>query len=181
MIYGERIRLRADERVDIPCFVQWLNDPEVVENLSFFLPLSQAVEEQWFDAMLKLPPEQQPLAIEVKSGESWKLAGNCGWMNFDWPVRSAEVGLFLGDKSCWDHGYGTEVMRVLLRHGFETLNLNRVFLRVHEANARAIHVYEKVGFQHEGRLRQAVYRKGLYQDMLVMSVLRVEWVKTDSR
>jgi RimJ/RimL family protein N-acetyltransferase len=181
MIYGERIRLRADERADIPFFVQWLNDPEVIEHLSFFLPLSQAVEEGWFDAMLKLPPEQQSLAIEVKSGESWKLVGNCGWMNFDWRARSAEVGLFLGDKSCWDQGYGTEVMRLLLQQGFETLNLNRVFLRVDETNARAIHVYERVGFQHEGRLRQAVYRNGLYQDTLIMSVLRVEWVKTDSR
>jgi diamine N-acetyltransferase len=181
MIYGERIRLRADERADIPTFVQWLNDPEVIEHLSFFLPLSQAVEEQWFEAMLKLPPEQQPLAIEVRSGEAWKLVGNCGWMDVDKRIRSAEVGLFIGDRSCWDQGYGTEVMRLLLKHGFETLNLNRVFLRVNETNLRAIHVYEKVGFQHEGRLRQAVYRHGLYQDMLIMSVLRAEWVRPDHR
>ena len=29
MIYGERIRLRRDERTDLPKFVEWLNDPEV--------------------------------------------------------------------------------------------------------------------------------------------------------
>lgn len=181
MINGERVRLRADERTDLPFFVQWLNDPEVAEHLSFFLPLSQAVEEQWFEAMLKLPREQQPLAIEAHSGEGWKLIGNCGWMDFDWRSRSAEVGLFIGDKTCWDKGYGTEVMRLLLRHGFETLNLNRVFLRVRETNLRGIHVYEKVGFHHEGRLRQAVYQHGLYQDMLIMSVLRPEWEMMDHR
>ena len=181
MITGERVRLRADERADVPWFVQWLNDPEVTEHLSFFLPLSQAVEERWFEDMLKLPREQQPLAIEARCAEGWKLIGNCGWMNFDWPSRSAEVGLFIGDKTCWDQGFGTEVMRLLLKHGFETLNLNRVFLRVHETNLRGIHVYEKVGFQHEGRLRQAVYQHGRYQDMLIMSVLSPEWVKMDHR
>ena len=74
------------------------------------------------------------------------------------------MGLFIGDKSCWNKGYGTEVMRLLLRSGFETLNLNRIFLRVDEANKGGIRAYEKAGFVHEGRLRQAVFRDGEYRD-----------------
>jgi diamine N-acetyltransferase len=193
MIYGEKIRLRADERSDIPSFVQWLNDPEVREHLSMYLPVSLAGEEQWFENMLKHPAEEQPLAIEVREAvpaagiipaevkDSWKLIGNCGFMDIDWRVRSAEAGLLIGDKGCWGKGYGTEVMRLLLRHGFETLNLNRIFLRVDETNRRGIHVYEKVGFVHEGRFRQAVYLSGNYQDLLVMSVLRPEWDKRTKR
>jgi len=64
---------------------------------------------------------------------------------------------------------------LLLRHGFLTLNLNRVFLRVFETNPRAIRSYEKAGFIHEGRLRQAEFRDGQYVDILLMSVLRSEW------
>jgi RimJ/RimL family protein N-acetyltransferase len=66
-------------------------------------------------------------------------------------------------------------MDLLLRHGFCTLNLNRIFLRVFAENKRAIRTYEKVGFVHEGRLRQAVYKNGAYSDILYMSVLREEW------
>jgi RimJ/RimL family protein N-acetyltransferase len=66
-------------------------------------------------------------------------------------------------------------MRLLLKHGFETLNLHRIFLRVYETNPRAIRTYEKVGFVHEGRMRQALYRQGQYHDILLMSVLRPEW------
>jgi len=187
MIYGEKVRLRADERSDIPLFVQWLNDPEVREHLSMYLPVSLAGEELWFEKALKHPADEQPLAIEVREAlpaagiipadgkDGWKLIGNCGFMDIDRRVRSAEIGLFIGDKSSWGKGYGTEVMRLLLRHGFETLNLNRIFLRVDETNPRGVHVYEKVGFVQEGRSRQAVYLHGKYQDLLVMSILRAEW------
>jgi RimJ/RimL family protein N-acetyltransferase len=66
-------------------------------------------------------------------------------------------------------------MRLLLRVGFETLNLNRIFLQVDAENKGAIRAYEKAGFVHEGRWRQADYREGRYHDDLFMSVLRSEW------
>jgi diamine N-acetyltransferase len=179
MIYGDRIRLRADERADIPHFVEWINDPDVRQGISMYRPLSQAMEEQWFENMLKLPPDEQPFGIDVHTEDGgWKLIGNCGFMDFDWRCRSAEVGIFIGDKTYWDRGYGTEVMRLLLKHGFESLNLNRIFLRVFATNLRAIRCYEKAGFVAEGRLREANYQHGQYIDFIVMSVLRSEYSGT---
>lgn len=181
MIQGERIRLRRDERADISKFVGWLNDPEVRRYLSLNMPISMASEEQWFENMLKLPAPEQPFAIEIRKTstenetDTWEMIGNCGFMDIDHTARSAEVGLFIGDKSCWNKGYGTEVMRLLLHFGFETLNLNRIFLHVDEDNKGGIRAYEKAGFVDEGRLRQAVYRDGQYLDLLIMSVIRSEW------
>lgn len=175
MIYGDRIRLRRDERSDLPKFVEWLNDPEVRRFITMNLPISQANEDGWFENMLKRPVEEQSFAIEICDGDSWRLVGNCGFFNIDWRARSSEVGLFIGDKSCWNQGYGTEVMRLLLRVGFGTLNLNRVFLCVDAANKGGIRAYEKAGFVHEGCFRQGAYRDGQYEDMLFMSVLRSEW------
>ncbi len=176
MIYAERIRLRRDERTDIPRFVEWLNDPEVTRFLGLMhLPFSTVNEEQWFENMLKNRPEEQPFAIEIKDGDGWRLVGNCGFFDIHWAARSAEVGLFIGDKSCWNKGYGTEVMRLLLSVGFGTLNLNRIFLHVDEGNKGGIRAYEKAGFVHEGRLRQGTFQGGEYQDVLLMSVLRSEW------
>jgi len=176
MLYGKRIRLRGNERSDLPKFVEWLNDPDVRRTLSMSMPISQAAEEQWFENMLKRPSEEQSLGIEIKDGDGWRLIGNCGIFDINWRARSAEVGLFIGDKSCWNKGYGTEVMRLLLRHGFETLNLNRIFLRVDAANLGGIRAYEKAGFVHEGRFRQGTFQGGEYRDMLFLSVLRSEWI-----
>jgi RimJ/RimL family protein N-acetyltransferase len=68
-------------------------------------------------------------------------------------------------------------MRLMLQHGFDTLNLNRIFLRVYSNNLRAIRCYEKAGFVQEGCMRQAHYQDGNYLDILLMSVLHSEWVK----
>ena len=175
MIYGDRIRLRGVEREDIPLFVGWLNDPEVIENLMMRLPISTADEIRWFEKLADLAPEEKPLAIGIQAGDGWRLVGNSGFHNIQWSNRSAEIGLFIGDKSIWNHGYGTAAVRLLLKHGFETLNLNRIYLHVYEPNKRAIRAYEKAGFVLEGRLRQARYKNGQYQDEFIMSVLRSEW------
>jgi RimJ/RimL family protein N-acetyltransferase len=175
IIYGERVRLRSAERSDLEKFIEWINDPEVTKGLVLFLPMSSVDEEKWFEGVMQRPQEEKPLVIDMKDGANWHLIGNSSFMRFDWVARSAEVGIMIGDKTVWDQGYGTEVMTLLLRHGFATLNLNRVYLRVYAENKRAIRTYEKAGFVHEGRMRQAVYKHGAYSDVLFMSVLREEW------
>ena len=175
IIYGERVRLRAVERTDLPKFYEWVNDPEVTLGLGMYLPMSNADEEKWFEGAQAGDANEKPLAVEVRDGDAWKLIGSCGVFGIDWVSRSAELGILLGDKSIWNKGYGTEVMRLLLRHGFETLNLNRQFLRVYAANARAFRAYVKAGFVEEGRMREGVFKNGRYDDIIVMSVLRSEW------
>ena len=175
MIYGDGIRLRAPEQSDLDDFVRWLNDPEVIAGLQQYTPLSFKEEENWLENMLKNHPAEHPMVIEIEQEGQWRAVGNCGVHQIDWRIRSAELGIFIGDKSRWNQGIGTHVMKLLLKHGFETLNLNRIALEVYDSNPRAIRTYEKAGFVLEGRKRQAVYRHGKYSDVLVMSVLRSEW------
>ena len=164
------------ERSDLPKFQEWLNDPETTEGLSHFLPVSMADEESWFDQMMRSDAEQRPLAIEIQDGKAWQLAGNDGLFHLEWTNRSAEFGIFIGDKSRWDKS-GTEVLQLVLQHAFDTLNLNRVYLRVFATNARAKHSYEKAGAVPEGRMRQAIFRHGQYIDVHTMSTLRSGWRK----
>jgi RimJ/RimL family protein N-acetyltransferase len=175
MIYGERVRLRHVERDDLPQFVEWLNDPDVTQGLSIRIPLSMDEEESWYEQVLRSPNEERPLCIEVKLEEGWQLIGNSGFFTIDWRNRNAEFGIFIGDKAYWNQGYGTEVVRLILQHGFSTLNLHRVFLRVIADNQRAIRVYEKIGFVHEGRQRQAEYHDGDFHDVIFMGMLRPDW------
>ena len=175
MIYGKRIRLRGVERTDIPKSFEWINDPEVNEGLAVYLPMSLRDEEQWFERISQREQEEKPMVIEIREGAGWKLVGNCRVFNIEWTPRSAELGIMIGEKSIWNQGYGTETMQLLLQHGFETLNLNRIYLRVYSTNPRAIRAYEKAGFVMEGTLRQAVYKHGKYADVHIMSVLSSEW------
>jgi RimJ/RimL family protein N-acetyltransferase len=176
MIYGNRIRLRAIQRNDLPLFVNWLNDPETIKGLSLFRPISIEDEETWFENLCKGSLDERPFVIDVRAKEnSWTSIGNLGFSRIDWRVRSAEFGICIGEKSYWNQGYGSEAVHLLLEYGFKTLNLNRIFLRVFATNPRAIRSYEKVGFILEGNLRQAYFDDGKYIDVLIMSVLNSEF------
>ena len=178
MILGESIRLRPVEKEDLPRFVKWFADPEVRAHLALYMPLSQAQEEQWF-ARNQTAGDLQAWAIDAQTPDrtlgSWIHLGSCGYHSLDWRNRSGEVGIAIGLREYWGRGYGTDAMRTLIGWGFDTLNLNRIHLRVFSDNARAIRCYEKVGFQTEGRLRQDNFHNGAYRDTLIMAILREEW------
>jgi RimJ/RimL family protein N-acetyltransferase len=179
MIYGKRIRLRAIERTDLPKFVGWLNEPEVIENLEIHTPLSLAQEEDWFNKNLSLPGDEQVLAIDVKERSMYQMIGTLAFVKINLFDRSGEVGIAIGNKSYWNKGYGTEALQTLIRHGFETLGLNRIWLRVYETNARGIQAYKKAGFIHEGIMRQAHWKNGRFVDVHIMGVLVSEWKDKD--
>ena len=177
MIYGERVRLRAIEREDVPRFVEWLNDPEVIAGLGLSLPLANWEETRWFENLSNHAAEERPLAIEVYAPDgAWRHIGATGLSEINWMNRIASFGIFIGEKALWNQGYGTEATSLVLKHGFETLNLNRIFLYVYETNPRAIKAYERAGFVKEGLLREARYLNGVYINVLVMSALKSEWV-----
>lgn len=175
MITGERLRLRAVTHDDLPQFVAWLNDPEVRDGLGLIFPLAIEDENKWFEGVQNRQPAEKPFAIEIMENDSWHLAGTCSLFDIDWINRIAELGIFIGNKALWNKGFGAETVNLLVRHGFETLNLNRIWLRVHADNPRAEHVYEKCGFTLEGKYREGIYKHGKYIDMHIMSILHNEW------
>ncbi|MBN1538240.1 MAG: GNAT family N-acetyltransferase [Anaerolineales bacterium] len=175
MIYGKRMRLRALEKEDLHLYVEWVNDPDVRGGVAMYLPFSMYEEEKWYESTMAKPAAEHPMMIEVKEGDSWMPIGDCGFFTLDHRNRSGELGILIGRKDYWNQGYGSEAVQLLLEHGFNTLNLHRVYLRVFEDNKRAIRAYEKCGFIHEGHLRSAEYKDGKYVDVLFMSVLKEEW------
>jgi RimJ/RimL family protein N-acetyltransferase len=175
MIIGEAIRLRGIDKEDLTLFVSWLNDPDVKRYLSLYNPLSHAQEEKWFEDLAHHSIAEQPLMIEVLDEQEWKAVGNISFINVDQQSRNAELGVFIGDKEFWGKGIGTKAISLMLDYGFKTLNFHRVYLRVFEPNKRGIHCYEKIGFKHEGAMREAYFLDGEYIDVLFMSILCDEW------
>jgi RimJ/RimL family protein N-acetyltransferase len=174
MILGERVRLRAIERSDIPTFVRWLNDPEVRRFLLMFEPMSTADEERWFERRLS-SHDDYLYSFEGAVDGRWTHLGNIGLHRVDWKNRSAVLGIVIGEKEHWGKGFGTEAVRLMLRFAFGELNLHRVELDVYDFNPRAIRSYEKAGFRREGTLRQALFREGGYHDVYRMAVLQSEF------
>ena len=173
---GRLIRLRAREPEDVPQLYEWFNDPEVTEHLAMRYPLSLRSEREFVDSASDVGYNNINFAIETLDG---KMIGGCGLETASPENRSAELGIAIGDKNFWGGGYGTDTMRTLVRFGFDMMNLHRVQLDVYANNLRAQHVYEKVGFRVEVRKRNAIYKLGAYQDVLVMGILEGELRMSD--
>jgi RimJ/RimL family protein N-acetyltransferase len=94
-----------------------------------------------------------------------------------WNDRNGFVAIGIGDREDWGKGYGTDLMKLLLRFAFTEVNLRRLTLTVFEYNPRAIRSYEKVGFRHEGRFRKFLNREGRRWDLLFMGILREDWLQ----
>lgn len=178
ILRGEHVFLRPAERDDIPLFLEWLSDAVVGEGLGTRAPWSLVAEESWFDELQKTQGTTMwHFAMCLRDGGL--PIGFCALHDIDHVNGTAELGLGIGEPAEWDKGYGTEVMRILLDFAFGELRLHRVFLHVFDFNARAIHVYEQVGFRHEGTKRQAYFRHGRHHDLYVMGILADEWAAQD--
>jgi diamine N-acetyltransferase len=72
-------------------------------------------------------------------------------------------------------GTGKTMLRSILDYTFLELKAHRLWLDVFEANTRAQHVYESLGFRREGVLREAIFRDGEYHTQILMSILDREY------
>lgn len=169
---GKLVRLRAREPEDEPWFYRWINDHDVREHLEARYAFSHAQEREFLSTPAEVGYEKAGFGIETLAGG--QLIGSCALRDTSPENRSAELGIMIGEKSYWDGGYGTDAMRVLCRFGFEMMNLHRIELEVFAENARARHVYEKIGFRTEASLRDSRYRNGRYIDVVVMGLLEGE-------
>jgi RimJ/RimL family protein N-acetyltransferase len=171
-LIGRTIYLRPLEPEDAPPIVTWFNDPEVTRTLRRYQPMTLAQEKAWLE---QIGRSETDVALAIVVRETDQFIGVTGLHNLSVRHRHVMFGISIGVKAMWGKGYGTEAAELLVRHAFQTLNLNRVQLEVYELNKPAIRCYEKAGFQIEGRLRQTYFAEGRYWDTLVMGILRSEW------
>ncbi|MBB6669277.1 GNAT family N-acetyltransferase [Cohnella nanjingensis] len=174
-IVGERVRLREYRPEDLVPIRGWVNDAEIVSNLSdiFLYPHTLESTQEFLIAMMDQKPDCRSFVIAEAATELY--LGQIGLDAIDWKNRVGRIGIVIGSPDNFGRGYGTEAMKLLSAYAFSELNLNRLELEVYDFNARAIRSYLKCGFREEGRLRQKLYRHGRYADVVQMGLLREEW------
>ena len=174
MIRGEKVLLRPVDLADVDRLAAWLNDAEVTEHLTFWMPVSREGEEEWVRTE---HPGVTRFAIDALEGPHIGVIGlHAGPPN----DRCAGLGIFIGDKSHWGGGCGTDAVITACAFAFAWQNLRRVHLTADAGNARAIRVYEKAGFTLEGTLREHRYKRGRYRDVVCMGLLRREFEERHS-
>jgi RimJ/RimL family protein N-acetyltransferase len=171
---GTLVKLSAIRNDDLEVMAKWEEDSEYLRNV---------------DTELAYPKHKDQLENETGGNQVYfrlrtiqedRLIGFVTIHTIEWNNRTGTLAIGIGSAADRNNGYGSEALRLILRYAFHECNLDRVGLEVIESNEGAIRVYEKAGFQHEGRKRQAVYRDGRRVDVAVMGILRHEWESLQS-
>jgi [ribosomal protein S5]-alanine N-acetyltransferase len=102
------------------------------------------------------------------------LIGAAGLRDIDPEHSQAELGFWIG-REWWGQGYAREAAGALIRYGFESLGLNRIYAHHMTRNPASGRVLLAAGMQREGVLRQRVRKWGVYEDVVLYAVLRDEW------
>ena len=176
MLKGKNVLLRPIKRSDISYFLRWFNDPEVLQYLTLYLPMTEMSEEKFIEELGTTKARSDTMfVIEVIEGTATKPIGNCALQGIDSKDHNATFGIIIGEKDYWSKGYGLEATRLLINYGFQQLNLHRISSAAFSFNERSIKLQKKGGFREEGRLRQAIFKNGQYYDMVQFGILREEW------
>lgn len=161
---------------DLNSINKWRNNAELIASLeSPFRYINFETDKNWFENYMH--NRTNNVRCVFHSDESPDdIIGSIGLLNIDPINRKADFYLMIGDKKYQGKGFGSQATVQILQHAFLNLNLNRVQLTVLENNEHAIKLYVKVGFKTEGIQRQSVYKNGNYIDMILMSILKDEFV-----
>jgi RimJ/RimL family protein N-acetyltransferase len=171
---GERVLLRPVTAADAPGLVELLEDPEVRRLTGTHGPVRPGALERATDWYVSSSAKDDRLDLAVVERATGGYVGEVVLQDLDADNGSCSLRIALGARAC-GRGLGTDALRLVLGHAFDTVGLHRVELEVHDVNPRARRVYEKVGFVHEGVRRQALHWEGDWIDTHVMSMLAGEW------
>ncbi|MDP2919985.1 MAG: GNAT family protein [Dehalococcoidia bacterium] len=175
MLKGKMVFLRPVKRSDLQNFLKWFNDPEVIQYVGLYLPMTEMAEEKWIEGLAERARSDTPFVIEAIEGETTRPIGNIGLHQINNKDRSATFGIAIGEKDYWSRGYGTEAARLIINYGFEQLNLHRISSSALSFNERSIRMHLRVGFKEEGHQREAIFKNGRYYDHAGFGILKDEW------
>ncbi len=142
VLSGTNVALAVMTEADQPMFFEWLQNPLLREQIDDARIPTMKDQKKWFFRVQE-PDRKFFSLVTVPNG---MLIGNCGFVDIDPSSNEATLRITIGDSASHGKGYGTEAVGLLLKHGFEGMGLQRIFLKVLKSNLRAVRTYEKAGF-----------------------------------
>lgn len=176
-LMGTTIVLRRFRASDAPCVQHLAGHPDIADTtLTIPHPYPDGAAEAWIATHAGLFDQGGAAIFAIVTRADERLVG-CIGLTIRREHRRAEVGYWIG-RDYWGHGYCTAALNVLLDYGFTQLHLNRMFAHHFLRNPASGRVMEKAGMQREGLLREHLFTKGKFEDVVLYALLREEFMKS---
>ena len=167
------VELRPIEAGDEALVNAWQNDAEIRDLIMGFRgPVRRETTAEWIRGLADQNLKTRAVFAVHAGGQ---IRGVAQIHTIDWVLRSAILGIYLGEKQTRGQGIGRIAVSLILDYAFNGLDLHRVMLEVIGSNVGAQRLYEGLGFVREGALREAYQRGGVREDIMLYGLLKPEW------
>ena len=146
MLKGKYVGLRAIEESDLSQLLLWRNQPNYRRFFREYRELSQTNQRNWFDSKVLNDKSTEMFSIvDINTGE---LLGACGLCYIDWINRNADFSIYIGKDDLYiDEKYAIDAAQVMMKYGFEELNLHRLWSEIYSFDEAKKVMFDRLGFK----------------------------------
>ena len=176
-IKGENINLIClnEDVINNSNWYNWFNDEVNTDTMQqHYFPNTKEKQLNFYKSQIE--NNSSKIQLGILHSKDNILIGVISLSNINYLNRSAEFGVLVGEKKYKNFNYFIEAARLIINHGFETLNLNRISSGtiVKEIDTMFCKV---LGFTHEGIFKEAVFKNGKYVDVYSHALLKKNYTK----
>ncbi|WP_309667332.1 GNAT family protein [Tabrizicola sp.] len=169
ILTGERVGLSVMQTQDVPTIALWN------QNLDFTARLGVPGEAHTLEARQDFYERNSRITdssaeFSIIALDTGQLVGFGGLFDIT-RAMTATMFVGIGDRDQRKKGFGTEASRLICEYGFFFRSLHSIKVEVHEYNAEARRLYERLGFKIVGRLRGANLLNNRRYDEVIMDLL----------
>lgn len=176
MLETDRLCLKLLDERDENDIVRWRNRKDIIDSLFSYKGVTITEHRQWFD---KYSRDDSRIEFVISKKEDSLKIGTIGLSSIDHRNQKAEYGILIGEAQERGKGFAYEASIAIVNYAFSELNLHKLKLNVFLDNPSAINLYKRLGFKEEGVLHQEIYKNSGFKDVMVMGLLKEEWVEND--
>jgi RimJ/RimL family protein N-acetyltransferase len=177
-IIGIKVALGPFHPEMVPFMHRWLNDFAVAA-LSGDPIKPRTLEETQMDYLRDCSGERRDYrGFCIYERANLRLIGITELRRVSMEDGTATYSILIGEKDCWNNGYGTETTHLMLDYAFNMLGLHNIMLTTASNNERAIHAYTRAGFRLIGRRRETFRQGQHFYDEVMMDCLSTEFQAT---
>jgi len=174
VIKTERLTLRKLEKNNVEEMFKIFSNEKIMQYYGRF-PMTEITEAKALICKFSQSFESnEAIRWGIELNDRNIFIGTCGFHNWKKPHSRAEIGYELAEEH-WGYGYMKEAVNAIIKYGFEQIELNRIEAVVYPENIASEGLLKKLGFQHEGLLRNYAYFREKYQDLNMFSYIKHEY------
>lgn len=170
------IYLRALEPEDFEITHSWRNnetDGDLLVGMKRFV--SRDTERRWVLSAIEKHERGEEFRFAICDKVNNKLVGLVSAVNIDYHHRTFYISNLIGDVGSRGKGVISKANMKFLKYMFNEVGMNKAIYRVLESNTPSIRSIEKFGFTEEGVLRQAAFKRGRYESVVIYGMLKNEF------